>query len=184
MARSICHALARPEEWRPVPGFENVFLASSEGRVARIEGFDYNGYRAVSVVRSAGLHPVLTGGMNGKDGSLVITVHRMVALTFLGEPPAGKTDVNHLDGDKKNNAARNLQWATRAENLEHARQTGLQTDPLRKYTRKQYEEAREMRARGIGWNAIARHLHMTIGGAWHAVMRSPKGRTRQWHAQA
>lgn len=46
-----------------------------------------------------------------------VTVHRLVATAFIdGEG----NDVNHIDGIKYNNQARNLEWVTRSENLTHA----------------------------------------------------------------
>lgn len=46
-------------------------------------------------------------------------IHRMVALAFLGLPPAGKEYVNHIDGDKANNTPENLEWCSIQENLRH-----------------------------------------------------------------
>jgi transposase len=54
-----------------------------------------------------------------------ILVHRLVALTFLGEPPTPDHDVNHLNGNRVDNRPDNLAWATRSENIEHAYKTGL-----------------------------------------------------------
>lgn len=51
------------------------------------------------------------------------TVHRLVAETFL--PPSAKRTVNHIDGNKKNNALVNLEWATHAENHSHALKKGF-----------------------------------------------------------
>lgn len=52
-----------------------------------------------------------------------LTVHRLVAKAFL--TPSSKPCVNHLDGDKSNNHASNLEWCTYTENLTHAIRTGL-----------------------------------------------------------
>ena len=45
-------------------------------------------------------------------------VHRLVAISFV-ENPFGKSDVNHIDGDKANNNAINLEWVTKSENQLH-----------------------------------------------------------------
>lgn len=45
-------------------------------------------------------------------------VHRLVAISFV-ENPFGKSDVNHIDGDKANNNASNLEWVTKSENQLH-----------------------------------------------------------------
>lgn len=46
----------------------------------------------------------------------VFKVHRLVALFFLGLPPAGKELVRHLDGDPGNNNVSNLAWGDVNEN--------------------------------------------------------------------
>lgn len=52
------------------------------------------------------------------------TVHVLVASAFLPNT-AGKPCVNHIDGDKSNNTAGNLEWVTYKENTQHAIKTNL-----------------------------------------------------------
>jgi hypothetical protein len=52
-------------------------------------------------------------------------VHRLVAYTFLGEPPKDKPDVNHIDGNKTNNCLENLEWSNKSLNGLHAHKHGL-----------------------------------------------------------
>lgn len=44
------------------------------------------------------------------------TIHRIVTDTFIGSVPKGY-DVDHIDGDKSNNAVTNLEIVTHAENM-------------------------------------------------------------------
>ncbi len=45
-----------------------------------------------------------------------LTVHRLVAITFLGDPSSLRDQVAHFDGNHKNNHYTNLRWATAKEN--------------------------------------------------------------------
>ncbi|MBS4195358.1 HNH endonuclease [Bacillus sp. FJAT-49870] len=59
-------------------------------------------------------------------------IHRLVAEVFV-EKDEGKDLVNHIDGNKLNNNANNLEWSTPTENAQHAIELGLanyRTDTL------------------------------------------------------
>lgn len=58
-----------------------------------------------------------------------IAIHRLVAITWIGQPPPGKPWVNHEDGNKINNHYTNLKWTSISENIQHAFDTGLHIVP-------------------------------------------------------
>lgn len=64
----------------------------------------------------AGYHQVILS-VNGKDHPRY--VHRLVAETFL-KKVQGKPEVNHIDGNKKNNSVKNLEWISHRENIRHS----------------------------------------------------------------
>ena len=47
-------------------------------------------------------------------------VHRVVAATFLGPPPAPDMQVHHKDCDRANNHVQNLEYVTASENARYA----------------------------------------------------------------
>lgn len=53
-----------------------------------------------------------------------MAVASLVAEAFIGPRPSGK-EINHIDGDHRNNAAGNLEYVTRRENMQHAYRLGL-----------------------------------------------------------
>ena len=58
-------------------------------------------------------------------------LHRLVAFTFI-DNPCLKPVVNHIDGNKTNNALDNLEWTTFQENNQHNHNVGL----IKVFTRK------------------------------------------------
>ena len=89
-----------------------------------------------------------------------IPLHRFVANAFIPNPN-NLPEVNHIDGNKRNNSAENLEWVTRSENQRHAIEMGLQPKGLSTYTGKFTEETRnEIKARwnteGISKRALAK----------------------------
>jgi hypothetical protein len=65
-----------------------------------------------------------------KDGKYKYPmIHRIVAESFVSNPFL-KQEVNHIDGNKTNNSAVNLEWATRNENLKHAFENNLRANDV------------------------------------------------------
>ena len=59
------------------------------------------------------------------------SVHRLVAAKYC-KNRRPDTEVNHIDGNKLNNCASNLEWVTKSENGKHAYRTGLNwNNPVR-----------------------------------------------------
>ena len=112
------------EKWKDIPGYEGLYQASdkgnirslprntTKGRILKQYVSPHNGYCYVSVCK--------------ENRSTTKRVHVLVAEAFFGMR-TGKQQVNHIDGDKTNNATANLEYCTQQENMKHAYATGLET---------------------------------------------------------
>lgn len=59
------------------------------------------------------------GAVNLGSKNRMVSLHRLIAKMFCDMPEHGCV-VNHIDGNKLNNSAYNLEWVTRSENAIHS----------------------------------------------------------------
>lgn len=97
--------------------FEEGYSVSNEGNVR----CDKTGYIFVGEISNAGYKRI-----NLNKTKKHYSVHRLVAKAFVPNPD-NKSVVNHIDGNKTNNRADNLEWVTPSENDKHAYKMGLRT---------------------------------------------------------
>ncbi len=118
----------------PIPGYDGYSITKT-GRIFSKRGLSLKE-----------LKPQLNRGyfrvglmLNGKG--VRRTVHRLVLLTFVGDPKPEQTQSCHLDGKTTNNSLKNLCWGTQSENESHKRVHGTaaigENNPNRKLTEDQ-----------------------------------------------
>ena len=105
------------EVWKDIQGYEGLYQVSNLGRVRSLH------YRNTNEVRELFLKPHNRGYLQvelHKYGNRkMFTVHRLVALAFV-DGFAENREVNHIDENKHNNRADNLEWVTTSENVRHS----------------------------------------------------------------
>lgn len=128
------------ETWLPIPGYIGFYEVSNLGNVRSINRLiSYD-----SSVRTKPRMQIIKGCLRvptvKKNGYLDVAltseskkythhlIHRLVAIAFV-ENPNHLSQVNHIDGDKKNNRYTNLEWCTPSENVKHAIKIGLRISP-------------------------------------------------------
>lgn len=157
------------EEWRPFLGGD--YEVSSLGRVrrARPGRCTFAGRVMTLVLQSNGYYKI-NPVVNGKN--VQRNVHDLVAEAFLGPRPDGAV-VNHIDGDKTNNAVGNLEYVTHAANMAHAARIGLmvrgENHGNAKLTNEQAQQLRTRRAAGEVLTALAREFGIAVSTASQIV---------------
>ena len=107
------------EIWKDIDGYD-LYEISSRGRVRNKKS---DCILAQAYCKSS----YLKVNLYGKPKIKTIMVHRLVANAFC-DNPLDKPQVNHIDGNKENNHADNLEWCTNDENQKHAEEIGLIKD--------------------------------------------------------
>lgn len=103
---------SQDEIWIDVRDYVGGYFVSNLGRIRS----NSSRARVLKAAISSG-YLVLTLYNNGAGKQL--KVHRIVAENFIPNPD-NKPCVNHIDGNKLNNHAANLEWVTYSENTIHA----------------------------------------------------------------
>ena len=104
------------EQWKTILGYPEYEVSN----MGRVRSFTKEG-RKYLLKTSKNEYTRYTSVMLYHNGSKSnLSVHRLVAHMFVdGCTPTANT-VNHIDGDKTNNRADNLEWVSQSDNNKHA----------------------------------------------------------------
>lgn len=163
------------EVWKSIPGYEDVYEASSFGRVRRIAGILTNGHSWKSRIirQNSGKQDYLQVSLSRLNVKKRWPVHVLVTLAFHGRRPKGKLAA-HKDGNNTNNIESNLMWATHKENQNHRWAHGTMTIGARNHKTvlsfKNVRAIRSMRKKtGFGCRRIAARLSLPVSATAHVL---------------
>lgn len=146
-------------------------------------------------IRNDKTNKILSQTLNSGNGYMCIDlycnnkrtkycVHRLLAEAFLPNPE-NKPCIDHIDGNRQNNALENLRWATYSENNSRFRTIGVNSHAV---IVKRYEEKRNKRGGShLEWTEIeetkrydritdiANELGVTIGNISQMIKKGTIG---------
>jgi len=112
------------KEFRTIQGWQGLYKINEKGEVLSLN------YRRTGKPKLVKLNYSSSGyvyvNLNKHNIGHKHSLHRLVAQTFLNNPE-NKPQVNHKDGNKRNNHLKNLEWATAKENRRHGIDNGFIT---------------------------------------------------------
>ena len=114
------------EKWKHIDCYDikpNLYAVSNFGRLMNVQKQyilkphknNNNDYLVIGLITNNNYHLKYRH----------LLVHRLVAWYFCPGRDEIRNTVNHIDGNKLNNFAYNLEWVSQAENNMKAKQTGL-----------------------------------------------------------
>lgn len=184
------------EIWKDVIGYEGYYQVSNLGRFRSLDR---------KITRSDGMTYLKKGeiktGTKNKDGYLAIKlckdgsyksacIHRLVAEVFVeNDDICLKTEVNHIDTNRANNRADNLEWVSHIDNIRHSAKLGSyktkcgENNARAVYTEEDVIKMRKLYSEGFTVMEIVREFYpeldsiKTRKNKWSRVSDIVKGKT-------
>ena len=111
------------EIWKDITGYEGYYMVSNLGRVKSLErtvrcnrGYKTIHERILRTRKTRCGYIIVNLNQDGKMKTHY--VHQLVATAFC-ENQMGYTEVNHINEDKSDNRAENIEWCSRSYNINY-----------------------------------------------------------------
>lgn len=122
----------------PVKNYEGLYEVNLEGvirsvdRILKVTGQQDRLFKGrVIALTTNSQTGYLTVSLWKNNEGRTQHVHRIVAEAFIPNP-LNKPEVNHIDANRVNSSATNLEWCTRNENMQHAYNIGTMSQEHRR----------------------------------------------------
>ncbi len=157
--------------------YTGIYQVSNLGRIRSLDRTTPDGRYIKGKVKSVKINEQgyvrVTLHKNGKEARHM--VHRIVATAFIkNDDPVNKTEVNHIDLNRKNNVVTNLEWISHTDNVKYSYKQGSHDNKRKgsmngnsKLTEEQIIEIREKFNNGITRSQIAKEYNIgwtTVNG--------------------
>lgn len=105
------------EEWRDCVGFEGFYQVSNLGGIRSLDRILSDGRKRKGQMMKTriGTRGYVKVGFRDGAQQHTFNVHRLVAIVFVDGYSEDKV-VDHIDGNKANNSAKNLRWVSQSVN--------------------------------------------------------------------
>ena len=127
--------------WKSVVGFEGYYEVSNSGLIKRAKEKTIYKDGRIAFFNETILKPSISKKgyyrvyLSKNSKKYTINVHRIVASAFI-DNLSNKPQINHINGDKKDNSVSNLEWCTNSENTFHAVKNGLTSRGVKHFSAK------------------------------------------------
>ena len=123
------------EKWIPLEGYEGLYEVSDYGKIRSLNYYKQGRVCVLRCTAKNGKYLKVT--LHKAGHAKTYRIHRLVAAAFLPKPSKERNQVNHINGNKTDNRASNLEWCTSMEN--HNNPATIENNKIRYHKQGEWE---------------------------------------------
>lgn len=105
--------------WKPIREYEGFYEISDTGEIKKVSTKRKYKYKERILKKRLNRDGYVITALTKHSKTEYFRVHRLVYETFIGKIPKDK-EVNHIDGNRKNNNINNLELLSHKDNIRHS----------------------------------------------------------------